>query len=152
MSFISLTVTVKHVVGGRNKQVLPQWICLWCNIQFDNMGSVIYFECVFGHVSPTAARAAFERVCPTSVCAAFGRTVFVLQQPKLPLDVSVLHQLLLLWTCLFCSKLFCLVVSALHSGLCCLWTCPWPLAVVLPLDVSVLQQPVVLWTCLSNTA
>jgi hypothetical protein len=38
-------VTVKHVVGGRNKQVLPQWICHWCNIQFDNMGSVIFFEC-----------------------------------------------------------------------------------------------------------
>jgi hypothetical protein len=38
-------VTVKHVVGGRNKQVLPQWKCHWCNIQFDNMGSVIFFEC-----------------------------------------------------------------------------------------------------------
>ncbi len=36
---------VKHVVGGRNKQVLPQWKCHWCNIQFDNMGSVILFEC-----------------------------------------------------------------------------------------------------------
>jgi hypothetical protein len=36
---------VKHVVGGRNKQVLPQWKCHWCNIQFDNMGSVIFFEC-----------------------------------------------------------------------------------------------------------
>ncbi len=47
MSFISLTVTVKHVVGGRNKQVLPQWKCHWCNIQFDNMGSVIFFECVY---------------------------------------------------------------------------------------------------------
>jgi hypothetical protein len=46
VSFISLTVTVKHVVGGRNKQVLPQWICHWCNIQFDNMGSVIFFECM----------------------------------------------------------------------------------------------------------
>ncbi len=45
VSFISLTVTVKHVVGGRNKQVLPQWICLRCNIQSDNMGSVIFFEC-----------------------------------------------------------------------------------------------------------
>jgi hypothetical protein len=45
VSFISLTVTVKHVVGGRNKQVLPQCICHWCNIQFDNMGSVIFFEC-----------------------------------------------------------------------------------------------------------
>ena len=45
VSFVSLTVTVKHVVGGRNKQVLPQWICLRCNIQFDNMGSVIFFEC-----------------------------------------------------------------------------------------------------------
>jgi hypothetical protein len=32
VSFISLTVTVKHVVGGRNKQVLPQWKCHWCNI------------------------------------------------------------------------------------------------------------------------
>ena len=40
-----MTVTVKHVVGGRNKQVLPQWICLRCNILFDNMGSVIFFEC-----------------------------------------------------------------------------------------------------------
>jgi hypothetical protein len=39
-------VTVKHVVGGRNKQVLPQWKCNWCNIQFDNMGSVIFFECI----------------------------------------------------------------------------------------------------------
>jgi hypothetical protein len=38
-------VTVKHVVGGRNKQVLPQWKCHWCNIQFDNMGSIIFFEC-----------------------------------------------------------------------------------------------------------
>jgi hypothetical protein len=38
-------VTVKYVVGGRNKQVLPQWKCHWCNIQFDNMGSVIFFEC-----------------------------------------------------------------------------------------------------------
>jgi hypothetical protein len=45
VSFVSFTVTVKHVVGGRNKQVLPQWICLRCNIQFDNMGSVIFFEC-----------------------------------------------------------------------------------------------------------
>jgi hypothetical protein len=45
VSFISLTVTVKHVVGGRNKQVLPQWKWNWCNIQFDNMGSVIFFEC-----------------------------------------------------------------------------------------------------------
>ncbi len=43
--FIALTVTVKHVVRGRNKQVLPQWICLRCNIQFDNMGSVIFLEC-----------------------------------------------------------------------------------------------------------
>jgi hypothetical protein len=46
VSFIALTVTVKHVVRGRNKQVLPQWICLRCNIQFDNMGSVIFFECI----------------------------------------------------------------------------------------------------------
>jgi hypothetical protein len=45
VSFISLTGTVKHVVGGRNKQVLPQWICLRCNIQFDTMGSEIFFEC-----------------------------------------------------------------------------------------------------------
>ncbi len=43
VSFIALTVTVKHVVRGRNKQVLPQWICLRCNIQFDNMASVIFF-------------------------------------------------------------------------------------------------------------
>jgi hypothetical protein len=43
VSFIALTGTVKHVVRGRNKQVLPQWICLRCNIQFDNMGSVIFF-------------------------------------------------------------------------------------------------------------
>ncbi len=45
VSFIALTVPVKHVVGRRNKQVLPQWICLRCNIQFDNMGSVIFFQC-----------------------------------------------------------------------------------------------------------
>jgi hypothetical protein len=45
VTFISFTVTVNHVVGGRNKQVLSQWICLRCNIQFDNMGSVIFFEC-----------------------------------------------------------------------------------------------------------
>ncbi len=47
VSFIALTVPVKHVVRCRNKQVLPQWICLRCNIQFDNMGSVIFFE-LFG--------------------------------------------------------------------------------------------------------
>ncbi len=42
-------MTVKHDIGGRNKQVLPQWICHWCNIQFDNMGSVIFFECSTVH-------------------------------------------------------------------------------------------------------
>ncbi len=46
VSFISLTVTVKHVVGEAEiNQVLPQWICLRCNIQVDNMGSEIFFEC-----------------------------------------------------------------------------------------------------------
>ncbi len=33
----------------------PQWICLWCNIQFDNMGSVIFFECIL----PSSSRAPF---------------------------------------------------------------------------------------------
>ncbi len=61
--FISLTVTVKHVVGGRNKQVLPQWICLWCNIQFDNMGSVIFFECVTYRCSQSV-----RRLCLTTLC------------------------------------------------------------------------------------
>ncbi len=69
MSFISLTVTVKHVVGGRNKQVLPQWICLWCNIQFDNMGSVIFFECRVARVLRFySSRLYWDSHNPSPVC------------------------------------------------------------------------------------
>ena len=33
------------LLGAEINQVLPQWICLRCNIQVDNMGSEIFFEC-----------------------------------------------------------------------------------------------------------
>jgi hypothetical protein len=72
-----------------------------------------------------------------AVCSALD--VFLLPQPKPPLDVSVLHQPLLLWTCLFYSKLCWLDVSVLQVafGHAC------PTISVLPLDLSVLQQPVI---------
>ncbi len=88
MSFISLTVAVKHVVGGRNKQVLPQWICLCCNIQFDNMGSVIFLS-----VGQLGGR---ERGCSKPQPHSFGRVRLIFFQAvvdMVPIGSCLFYQL-----------------------------------------------------------
>ncbi len=82
------------------------------------------------------------RVCSTANCVA--QDMSVLQQPVLFLDMFVLHQTVVPWTCLFFSSLCC------HACACSTTACAAPEHVyfladcaVPVLKVSVLQQPVV---------
>jgi hypothetical protein len=86
---------------------------------------------VIGLVWSTAAYAAPIHVCFTEACAAFG-SVF-LQQPVLPLDVSVQKQPV-------CP-------TAAYAALACVCSSVQQ-QTVLNRNVIVLQQPVLPWTCL----
>jgi hypothetical protein len=77
---------------------------------------------LFGHVSPTSARACFWRFCPTAACAAFG-------------DVSVLWQSVLPWAYLSYSNLSCLWMCLSYTSLSCFGRA-CPTAAVQPVDVS----------------